>query len=76
MINFHKVDNISFDKKTMTLAIDNQEYKFDLARVSKRLLEANEEERKTLEISPSGYGIHWPLIDEDLSVEGLLKLVN
>jgi hypothetical protein len=24
------------------------------------------------EISPSGYGIRWPLIDEDLSIDGLL----
>ena len=25
---------------------------------------------------PSGYGIHWPLIDEDLSIDGLLGIVH
>ncbi|MCA1752818.1 MAG: DUF2442 domain-containing protein [Flavobacteriales bacterium] len=24
-------------------------------------------------VSPSGYGVHWPLIDEDISFAGLLK---
>jgi hypothetical protein len=25
------------------------------------------------ELSPGGYGIHWPLLDEDLSISGLLR---
>lgn len=35
------------------------------------LLAATPEERNSIELSP--YGLHWPLIDEDLSVEGMLK---
>jgi len=31
---------------------------------------------KSHEISPSGYGIYWPLIDEDLSIDGLLGIVH
>jgi hypothetical protein len=42
--------------------------------ISKRLAEASIEEREKYEISPAGYGIHWPLIDEDLSVDGLIAL--
>jgi hypothetical protein len=38
------------------------------------LANASETERKKYEISPSGYGIHWPLIDEDLSIDGLLGI--
>ncbi|RYX81481.1 DUF2442 domain-containing protein, partial [bacterium] len=30
-------------------------------------------EREMYRISSSGYGIHWPLIDEDLSVNGILR---
>jgi hypothetical protein len=30
-------------------------------------------ERSRAERSPSGYGIHWPLLDEDLAVGPLLK---
>ncbi|MBZ5586599.1 MAG: DUF2442 domain-containing protein [Acidobacteriia bacterium] len=29
-------------------------------------------ERSRMELSPSGYGIHWQLIDEDLAVAPLL----
>ena len=29
-------------------------------------------ERRRAELSPGGYGIHWPLLDEDLSVGGLV----
>jgi hypothetical protein len=28
------------------------------------------------EISPSGYGIHWPDLDEDLSIDGMIKAVK
>jgi hypothetical protein len=38
-----------------------------------RLLNASEEERDDWELAAGGHGIHWPAIDEDLSVEGLLR---
>ncbi|MCA9409227.1 MAG: DUF2442 domain-containing protein [Candidatus Omnitrophica bacterium] len=76
MINFYKVSGVSFDKQKMKLSINNQKYEFDLAKISPRLLRANQEERNNFEISPSGYGIRWPLIDEDLSIDGLLKFVK
>lgn len=38
-----------------------------------RLLQATPEERSQWEVIGGGYGIHWRLIDEDLSTEGLLK---
>lgn len=38
-----------------------------------RLLEATPAQRRNWEPSGAGYGIHWPDIDEDLSVEGLLR---
>ena len=39
---------------------------------SERLARASLIERSRAELSPSGYGIHWPLIDEDLAVGPLL----
>ena len=39
-------------------------------------INTSDEERNTYEISPSGYGIHWSLIDEDLSIDGLLEIVH
>jgi hypothetical protein len=29
--------------------------------------------RDTIEVSPAGYGLHWPLVDEDLSIDGILR---
>lgn len=40
---------------------------------SSRLAKATDEQRRHAELSPSGYGIHWPLIDEDLTVHGLTR---
>ncbi len=42
-------------------------------KCSAKLAAATEAERRTAELSPGGYGIHWPLLDEDLSVGGLLR---
>ncbi len=38
-----------------------------------RLLHATVDQRARWQVSAGGYGIHWPEIDEDLSVEGLLR---
>ena len=38
-----------------------------------RLAAATKEQLKNYEILGDGEGIHWPDIDEDLSVEGLLR---
>ena len=37
-----------------------------------RLLHATTEQRAEWELAGTGFGIHWPSIDEDLSVAGLL----
>ncbi len=34
-----------------------------------RLLNATPSQRKKFKISPAGYGIHWPDVDEDISVK-------
>lgn len=41
-----------------------------------RLLHATSEQRLNFEILGEGQGIHWPDLDEDLSVSGLLKGVQ
>ena len=38
-----------------------------------RLLDASAEARASWELAGGGRGIHWPQIDEDLSVDGLLR---
>ncbi|HWA89300.1 MAG TPA: DUF2442 domain-containing protein [Rhizomicrobium sp.] len=38
-----------------------------------KLRQAAAEDRDVWEPSAAGHGIHWPRIDEDLSIDGLLK---
>lgn len=37
-----------------------------------RLVHGTPEERMHFQISGAGYGIHWPDLDEDIGIEGLL----
>ena len=37
-----------------------------------RLAKGTDSERANFEISGGGYGVHWPELDEDIGVEGLL----
>ena len=57
----------------MTLQMDGEALILHLDKLSPKLLKANKIEREGYKISPSGYGIHWPLIDEDISIEAMLK---
>jgi hypothetical protein len=74
MIVTHNITHIGFENNILCLTIDNKEYRIPLEKISARLLQANERERNAWKLSPSGYGIHWPLIDEDLAVDGLMKI--
>jgi uncharacterized protein DUF2442 len=69
----HKVSQISFDNKCMTLVVDGKQLTVNLETVSLVLMSASENKRLDYEISPSGYGIHWRQLDEDLSIEALLR---
>ena len=73
MITTHIIQTITFEKDFMYLEIDGNKIKIDLEKVSNKLKVADEFQRNFYKISPSGYGIHWPLIDEDLSVDTLIK---
>ena len=72
MKKYHEVEKVAFVKETLTLIVDGKKYTFPLVDISKRLTEASPADREKYEISPAGYGIHWPLIDEDLSIDGLI----
>lgn len=76
MKKFHEISRLFFQDETMIITIDGFDRAFQLHELSSRLHGASEIERNTYEISPSGYGIHWPLLDEDLSIDGLLNIVH
>jgi len=74
MKKHHEIGDVRFEDDILVITIDHQTKRFPLGAVSQSLLRASEEERQSFEISPSGYGIHWPLLDEDISVDGLLDI--
>ncbi len=76
MNEHHQVTDVWLEGENLCLTIDGESMTFPLAKVSSRLVTASEEERNIFEISPSGYGIHWPLLDEDIAIDGLLGIVH
>ncbi len=73
MIATHNIKKIEFNGDFMVIEIDGKKIEFLLEKISPKLKSATDMERNFYKISPSGYGIHWALIDEDLSIEGLLR---
>jgi len=69
----YNISKIGFEKDYLVLLIDNQTVKIKLSEISEKLSNATEQERNDFKVSPSGYGIHWRLLDEDLSINGLLR---
>jgi hypothetical protein len=72
----HEVRDVKMTGTTLTMFVDGRQHRFELAKVSNRLARATQTQRDNFELSPSGYGIHWPEIDEDLSIDGLLGVVH
>ena len=73
MDKLHNISGIKFENEFIVINIDGNTYKYKLTELSEKLSHATDEEKKEYYISPSGYGIHWPKIDEDISIEGLIK---
>lgn len=63
--------SVSEDELTVLLT-DGRKISVPLAWFP-RLLHATGDQRRNFEILGDGEGIHWPDIDEDLSVAGLLR---
>ena len=70
----HKIEKVTIEKGILNLSVDGRSLQFKLENVSGVLANSKEEEQQAFEVSPSGYGIHWPLIDEDISIDGLLGI--
>ncbi len=72
MDKVHDIQHISFSGTIMYLRVDDKDYQIDIAVESERLRNATQKQRENFEISLTGYGIHWPDVDEDLSIDGLI----
>jgi Protein of unknown function (DUF2442) len=57
----------------LVIVLEDRRVVIPWEKCSPKLASAREGERSGAELSPGGYGIHWPALDEDLSVSGLLR---
>lgn len=76
MKKYHQVNVVEINSEVVRLRIDSKLYEFELSEISEKLVNATDIERNLYDISPSGYGIHWPLLDEDLSIDGFLGITH
>jgi hypothetical protein len=67
------IQSVSFSEEKLLITVNEIDYSFNLKDISLKLHNATIEQREHFEISPAKYGIHWPLIDEDLSIKGLIN---
>jgi hypothetical protein len=64
---------VEIDENNLYLIVGGITYTYKISAISERLTKATIEEKKNFTISPSGYGIHWASLDEDLSIQALVK---
>lgn len=68
----YDVTDVWTDKTHLYLTVDGRSYRIRWADCSPNLFAASDWQRQRIDVSPSGYGIHWPEIDEDLAIAPLL----
>lgn len=73
---YHKIDEIKIENGVLSLRVDGQLIRRTLIEVSAVLAKANEKDIRCYEVSPSGYGIYWPLLDEDIAIDGLMGITH
>jgi len=73
---YHKIDEFRIENRVLSLRVDGELIRKTLIEISPVLAKASEKEISCYEVSPSGYGIYWPLIDEDISIDGLLGITH
>jgi hypothetical protein len=69
----YEIKELRFEYDYLIIEVDEQTIRLKLTEISDKLAKATDQERQDYKISPSGYGIHWRKLDEDLSVNGFLR---
>jgi hypothetical protein len=73
MKKIHDVHSVRVDETHLYVTVDGKAYRVRWTDCSRRLTDATPAQRERLDVSPSGYGIRWPEIDEDLAITPLLE---
>ncbi|GAK50488.1 hypothetical protein U14_01719 [Candidatus Moduliflexus flocculans] len=74
MSNIYAIRNFRVTENAIRFELDDATICVPFERSgSKLLLFARSEQRQVFEVDDDGLGVHWPLLDEDLSIAGLLR---
>ncbi len=66
--------SIDTTEEELVIRLTDREVRIPWERYSPILAFATNDERRCAELSPGGYGIHWLMLDEDLSIGGLVNV--
>ena len=72
-VTLSRVVNISVTEDTLSVDLEDGRTIAVPITWYPRLAYGTPQERANFQISSAGYGIHWPDLDEDIGVEGLLR---
>lgn len=67
------IEQVRLFSSWLFVKANGMEHKFNVRDLSPRLAMASDEDLNDFEVTPSGYGIHWRRIDEDISITALLE---
>lgn len=65
--------SIDTTESELVIRLADRDVRIRWERCSPILAAAMAEDHRRAELSPGGYGIHWPTLDEDLSIGGLVR---
>ncbi len=73
MKRFYNISDLHFENDFLIIKVDGIAYRIRISEISDKLDKAADHVKNDFIISPSGYGIHWRQLDEDLSINGLIQ---
>ncbi len=69
-------DSVKAEDAFLIIKYNGKDYRFAWSSLSEKLAKATLQQRANFTVSPSGYGIHWHELDEDISVCALLQTLH
>ncbi len=73
MERLFEISRVALEGHTLSFEANGIPVTCDLAKASNILAQASAEQVVRMIIDPAGVGFHWPELDEDLSVRGILR---
>lgn len=67
-----RIENFKISSDSLSFQVEGIQYSFTLSEISTKLANASDAERDDYRFSPSGYGIHWDILNEDISLPALI----